>query len=56
MPSIRTFVILGRIPLIATCAVLPLESNEGALPGSGATPGSSATALKQILIVERQIR
>src|SRR5580698_7235831 len=47
MPSIRTFVILGRTPLIATCTDLPIERNEGALLGLGATPGSSATALKR---------
>src|SRR5579863_1150509 len=47
MPSIRTFVIPGRIPLIATCPALPLESNEGALLGFGATPGSSVTALNR---------
>src|SRR5580698_4806433 len=47
IPSIRKFVMLGRIPLIATCPALPLESNEGELLGLGATPGSSATALKR---------
>src|SRR5580698_5826077 len=47
IPSIRTFVILGRVPLIATCPTLPLESNDGALLGFGATPGSSVTALKR---------
>src|SRR5579862_1495209 len=38
---------LGRVPLIATCPALPLESNEGALLGLGVTPGCSVTALKR---------
>jgi hypothetical protein len=47
MPSIRTFVQLGRIPLIATWPVLPFESNEGAALGVGATPGSNTAALNR---------
>ena len=46
-PSIRTFVQLGRIPLIDTCPVLPFESSEGALLGVGATPGTTIMALKR---------
>src|ERR1700741_5674570 len=44
---LRTFVQLGRIPLIDTWPVLPFESNEGALLGVGATPGSKMAALNK---------
>src|SRR5882762_5753842 len=47
IPSIRTFVQLGRIPLIDTCPALPFESNEGALLGVGATPGAKLAALNR---------
>src|SRR5262249_58417679 len=43
----RTFVQLGRIPLIDTCPALPFESNEGALLGVGATPGAKLAALNR---------
>src|SRR5215471_18050296 len=47
IPSIRTFVQLGRMPLIETCPALPLESNEGALLGVGETPGSRTAVLNR---------
>src|SRR5215469_8186126 len=47
MPSMRTFVQLGRMPLTEVWLALPPESNDGALLGVGATPGSSTAALNR---------
>src|SRR6516165_3270107 len=43
----RTFVQLGRAPLMETCPPLPFDSNEGELLGVGATPGSRTTPLNR---------
>jgi hypothetical protein len=55
MPSIKTSVQLGRIPLIATCPALPLESHEGALLGVGETPASKIAAAKRSAAHRRDI-
>src|SRR5258708_1041182 len=47
MPSMRTFVQLGRIPLTDTCPAFPFDNNEGALLGVGATPGTRIAALNR---------
>src|SRR5258708_25553043 len=43
----RTFVQLGRIPLIDNWPALPLESNDGALLGAGTTPGAKLAVLNR---------
>src|SRR4029077_219861 len=47
MPSMRTFVQLGRIPLTDTCPAFPFDNNDGALLGVGATPGIRIAALNR---------
>src|SRR5215472_3776737 len=44
IPSMVTFVQLGRKPFIATCPNFPLENGEGAALGVGATPGLKSAA------------